>query len=160
MATNLPDPDVPDAQPTEKDEKLALEFMRIKDETNLKGRPEGEQRCDNCHYYANPEQGISYCWHPKLEIMVGKQWWCDRWEEIGEPEEEMGDDDRQTNMKLRFTLVEDNQWVPEPKFGEQCNTCRYYLNPDESVSYCWHSKLQVAVGEDHWCTWYEEIPEA
>ena len=25
-----------------------------------------------------------YCWHPKLRILVGAQWWCQWWEVIEE----------------------------------------------------------------------------
>lgn len=151
--------DLPMPEPTEKDEKLAVEFMKIKDETNLRGNPEGDQRCDNCHFYANPEQDVSYCWHDKLEIMVGDSWWCDRWEAIGESDEEMTEDQVVTSKRMWYSLVEDNQWVNEPKFGEKCKDCLYYLDPTDSVSYCWHPKLQVAVGHDHWCTWWEEAPQ-
>lgn len=152
--------DMPVPEPTEKDEELALDFIRIKDETNLRGTPEGDQRCDNCHWYHDTGQAISYCWHDKLEIMVGGSWWCDRWEEIGKPDDEESPEQKRTAMELYFDKVEDQQWVDQPKFGEQCNTCLYYLNPDDSVSYCWHPKLQVGVGFDHWCQWWEEIPGA
>lgn len=150
--------DIPDIEPTETDERLALEFMKVKDETNLRGVPEGDQDCSNCHFYADPAKEVAYCWHDKLEIMVGAKWWCDRWEAIGAPDEVESAEDKREAMTKQFTLVEDNQWVGEPKFGEQCNTCVYYLSPDDSVSYCWHPKLQVGVGFDHWCTWWEEIP--
>ena len=46
----------------------------------LRGRPSGEERCDNCLYYLNPDEKISYCWHPKLRVLVGDQWWCQWWE--------------------------------------------------------------------------------
>jgi len=29
---------------------------------------------------------ISSCWHPKLRVLVGGQWWCQWWEAIP-PEE-------------------------------------------------------------------------
>ena len=32
--------------------------------------------------YIEPDQKISYCWHPKLRILVGGQWWCQWWEKI------------------------------------------------------------------------------
>jgi hypothetical protein len=28
----------------------------------------------------NPDAKISYCWHPKLRILVGGPWWCQWWE--------------------------------------------------------------------------------
>lgn len=162
----MSEPDLPIPEPTERDEELALAFMRTKDETGLRGFPSsdgaspegGDQRCDNCHFYSDTSQEISYCWHDKLEIMVGGSWWCDRWEAVGESDEVMSHEDVVESKKQWYTLVEDNQWVAQPKFGEQCNACLYYLDPDASVSYCWHPKLQVGVGHDHWCTWWEEIP--
>ena len=150
--------DLPVPEPTPKDEELALAFIQVKEETNLRGTPEGDQRCDNCHFYANTDEDISYCWHDKLEIMVGREWWCDRWEEVGAPDEEISREQVTESKRLWYEKVEDNQWLNQPKFGEQCNSCLYYLNPDDSVSYCWHPKLQVGVGFDHWCTWWEAIP--
>ena len=48
----------------------------------LKGVPYGEERCDNCLYYLDPDDKIAYCWHPKLRILVGGSWWCQWWEKI------------------------------------------------------------------------------
>ena len=62
--------DLPVPEPTAKDEELALAFIEVKDATNLRGKPEGEQQCDNCHFYANTDEDISYCWHPTLRILV------------------------------------------------------------------------------------------
>jgi hypothetical protein len=154
----MSDPEFPVPEPQEQDERLALEFIKVKEDTSLKGEPEGDQRCDNCHFYLDTDEDISYCWHDQVRIMVGDAWWCDRWEAIGGSEEEPSAEDRQTGMKLTFELVEDQQWVNEPKFGEQCDQCLFYLNPDDSVSYCWHPKLRVGVGFDHWCQWWEEAP--
>jgi hypothetical protein len=51
----------------------------------LKGHPyEGKEQCDNCLYYLDPDDDISYCWHPQLRILVGGQWWCQWWEAIPE----------------------------------------------------------------------------
>ena len=49
-------------------------------EAKLKGSPSGEQRCDNCRYYAGEYKKLAYCNHPKLEILVGADWWCQWWE--------------------------------------------------------------------------------
>jgi hypothetical protein len=48
----------------------------------LKGKPSGAEKCESCRYYLEPHKDISYCWHPKLRILVGDQWWCQWWEEI------------------------------------------------------------------------------
>jgi hypothetical protein len=155
----MSEPDLPVPEPTEEDERLALDFIRIKDETSLKGTPEGDQRCDNCHFYLEMSEDISYCWHDKLEIMVGGEWWCDRWEAIDAVPDQPTEEERKTGMLLKYDKVEDQQWVNEPKFGEKCDDCLFYLSPDESVSYCWHPKLRVGVGADHWCQWWEPAPE-
>ena len=50
----------------------------------LKGKPYGDEKCDNCLYYLNPDDDISYCWHQQLRILVGAEWWCQWWEKIPE----------------------------------------------------------------------------
>jgi hypothetical protein len=42
--------------------------------------------------------------------------------------------------------------------SERCRTCVYYLDPDDDLSYCWHSQLRILVGADWWCQWWEAIP--
>ena len=42
--------------------------------------------------------------------------------------------------------------------GERCGNCLYYLNADDSISYCWHPQLRVLVGAQWWCQWWEAIP--
>jgi hypothetical protein len=75
---------IPEPEPKEIDERLSIELRHLADNAVLKGRPSGEERCDNCRYYLEPTAEISYCWHPKLRILVGDQWWCQWWEK--EPE--------------------------------------------------------------------------
>ena len=50
------------------------------DDAVLRAVPNGNERCDNCLYYLNPDAELSYCWHPKLRILVGGEWWCQWWE--------------------------------------------------------------------------------
>ncbi|MET0275800.1 MAG: hypothetical protein ABW211_03015 [Acidimicrobiia bacterium] len=59
------------------------------DRATLKGHPYeagpasgGTEQCDNCLYYLDPDDKISYCWHPTLRILVGGEWWCQWWEKI------------------------------------------------------------------------------
>ena len=66
MADDLPKP-----EPKEIDEKLALQLKHLAEDAVLKGKPYGDERCDNCLFYLNPDENISYCWHPKLRILVG-----------------------------------------------------------------------------------------
>jgi hypothetical protein len=48
----------------------------------LKGVPYGDEKCGNCLYYLNTDEKIAYCWHPKLRVLVGFDWWCQWWEKI------------------------------------------------------------------------------
>src|SRR3954451_21683217 len=73
---------IPDPEPKEIDEKLAIELRHLADNAVLKGQPQGEEQCDNCLYYLENTAEISYCWHPKLRILVGADWWCQWWEKI------------------------------------------------------------------------------
>ena len=75
---------IPEPEPKEIDEKLAIELRHLAENAVLKGKPSGEERCENCRYYLEPYKDISYCWHPKLRILVGEQWWCQWWEETPE----------------------------------------------------------------------------
>lgn len=74
--------DVSKPEPKEIDEKLSLELKHLQEDAILRGKPNGDERCDNCLYYLNPDEDISYCWHSKLRILVGGEWWCQWWEEI------------------------------------------------------------------------------
>lgn len=145
-------------EPTEEDEDLALEVMRLSDRTNLRGLPDGDQRCGTCHFRDAPDQAISYCWHADLGIMVAGSWLCDRWTPMEAADDAATPQQRQTASALYAATVETQQWVDHPVGGEQCGTCLYYLNPDDTVSYCWHPRLQVAVGFDHHCRWWAPIP--
>ena len=73
---------IPDPEPKEIDERLAIELRHLAENAVLKSEPQGEERCENCLYYFEETRDISYCWHPKLRILVGSQWWCQWWEEI------------------------------------------------------------------------------
>ncbi len=147
-------------EPQEIDGELADKFERMKADVKLRGKPEGDDRCDNCHFMADPTADVSYCWHEKVDAPVGKQWWCDRWEAIGASDEVMTPEQKSHSMRQKFTLVEDQQWVAEPKFGEKCEDCIFYAAPGESVSYCWHPNIRNGVGHDHWCQWWEPVEGA
>jgi hypothetical protein len=55
-------------------------FLALQREARLRGSPNGEDRCDNCRYLVGVYKEIGYCNHPKLEILVGNDWWCQWWE--------------------------------------------------------------------------------
>ena len=75
---------LPEPEPKEIDEQNWLQLRDLLERATLKGHPYGEERCDNCRYYLNPDDTISYCWHPQLRILVGETWWCQWWEAIPE----------------------------------------------------------------------------
>jgi hypothetical protein len=74
--------DLPVPEPKEIDEKLAIQLRHMAEDAVLRGDPYGAESCGNCLYYMNPDEKISYCWHPKLRILVGGKWWCQWWEAI------------------------------------------------------------------------------
>jgi hypothetical protein len=76
--------DLPLPEPTELDEQRTTELMHLAKDAVLRGHPSGEEKCQNCLYYTDTSEEISYCWHPKLRILVGAPWWCQWWEEIPE----------------------------------------------------------------------------
>jgi hypothetical protein len=76
--------ELPKPEPKEIDEKLSLELRHLAEDAILRGRPNGEEECSNCMYYLNPDDDLSYCWHPKIRILVGAAWWCQWWEKISE----------------------------------------------------------------------------
>ncbi len=73
---------LPKPAPKEIDEKLHLQLRHLAEDAVLRGAPNGDERCDNCLYYIEPDEKLAYCWHPKLRILVGAAWWCQWWEKI------------------------------------------------------------------------------
>lgn len=69
-------------EPLDLDEKIYGELQIVAAAASLRGHPIGDQRCDNCEYYLEPDASLSYCWHPKLRVLVGDRWWCQWWSEI------------------------------------------------------------------------------
>ncbi len=39
-----------------------------------------DDRCDNCKFYKILKEGIGYCAHRKVDMVVGAPWWCNLWE--------------------------------------------------------------------------------
>ena len=76
----MADDPLPKPEPKEIDEKKSMELRILADNAVLKGKPSGDEKCDNCRYYLEPWADISYCWHQKLRILVGAEWWCQWWE--------------------------------------------------------------------------------
>ena len=76
--------ELPKPEPTEEDERKNREFQHLVEDAVLKGKPYGDEKCGNCLYYLDTDGDLSYCWHPKIRILVGTDWWCQWWEEIAE----------------------------------------------------------------------------
>jgi hypothetical protein len=71
---------IAEPEPEEIDEKISMELRILSTDAHLKGQATGDERCDNCRYYLEPTADISYCWHQKLRILVGADWWCQWWD--------------------------------------------------------------------------------
>ena len=65
---------IPEPEPKEIDEKLSIELRHLSENAVLRGYPSGEEQCDNCLYYLENTAEISYCWHPKLSVLVSADW--------------------------------------------------------------------------------------
>jgi hypothetical protein len=74
--------ELPAPEPQPIDEEINLKLQHLVEDAILRGHPNNDERCDNCLYYLDTDAEISYCWHPKLRILVGGDWWCQWWEEI------------------------------------------------------------------------------
>ena len=73
---------IPEPEPKEIDEKLWMEFQILASNAVLKGHPNDKEQCNNCRYYLDETADLSYCWHLKLRILVGENWWCQWWDAI------------------------------------------------------------------------------
>jgi len=73
---------IPPPEPKPIDEKNWLELKDKLERATLKGKPMGAEKCDNCLYYLNVDDDISYCWHQQVRVLVGAEWWCQWWEAI------------------------------------------------------------------------------
>ena len=70
---------MPEPQPV--DEENALRLQQVVEDAGLKPNPYGDERCRNCHYYLDADAAFSYCWQPKVRVLVDEDWWCQWWEE-------------------------------------------------------------------------------
>lgn len=84
----MADYEIPPPEPKEIDSQKWLEWKDVMERATLRGHPyeaaKRTERCDNCLYYLDTSEEISYCWHPELRILVGGDWWCQWWDEIPE----------------------------------------------------------------------------
>ena len=61
-------------EPKEIDETRSMELRHLSANAGLRGGPSGDEQCENCVYYLENTADISYCWHPKLRVLVGSSW--------------------------------------------------------------------------------------
>jgi hypothetical protein len=69
-------------EPQEIDQELALKLSHLTEDAMLRANPFQDERCNNCLFYLDADAGLSYCWHPKLRVLVGNDWWCQWWEQL------------------------------------------------------------------------------
>jgi hypothetical protein len=62
------------------DEERFAEAQRLLRLSALRGSPLEGDSCANCYYFLEPESDLAFCWHEKLQMLVGSQWWCHYWE--------------------------------------------------------------------------------
>ena len=73
--------ELPVPAPKPIDEQNWLRLRDLAERAVLRGHAYQDiERCRNCLYYLNPDDDLSYCWHPQLRILVGAGWWCQWWE--------------------------------------------------------------------------------
>ncbi|HLG66241.1 MAG TPA: hypothetical protein VKV36_00050 [Acidimicrobiales bacterium] len=62
------------------DDARFAEAQRLVKVAALRGSPLDGDRCRTCLYYLDPSEDLSFCWHEKLQSLVGGDWWCHFWE--------------------------------------------------------------------------------
>ncbi len=55
------------------------ELQKRIEEADLWPESTNDDRCDNCAYYRELREGIGYCAHQQLDMVVGGPWWCKLW---------------------------------------------------------------------------------
>ena len=68
-------------------EKEGMMLMHRAEDALLDHHPHDEEACKDCKWYIGFD-GIAYCWHSKIRMLVGPDWWC-QWFETEEEEAEM-----------------------------------------------------------------------
>ena len=48
-------------------------------EADLWPESTNDDRCGNCRYYSELKEGIGYCAHRQVDMVVGDPWWCQFW---------------------------------------------------------------------------------
>ena len=64
----------------EVDEQKFQQAQRALKISALQAHPSDGDSCRSCLYYLEPASDFAFCWHEKLQILVGADWWCHYWE--------------------------------------------------------------------------------
>jgi hypothetical protein len=64
----------------EVDEVRFAQVQHLLKVSALRGEPLDDDSCANCLYFLEPDDPLSFCWHEKLQVLVGAGWWCHFWE--------------------------------------------------------------------------------
>jgi len=62
--------------------------------------------------------------------------------------------DEKLQLELHY-LADGAGLKGHPSGDERCSNCLYYLEPAKPLSYCWHMKLRILVGDGWWCRWWQ-----
>ncbi len=76
------DPEIPPER-----EQEAMLLMHRQEDAILEAHPHDDERCKECKWYLGFGD-IAYCWHQKIRMLVGYDWWC-QWFETEEESEEL-----------------------------------------------------------------------
>ena len=68
-----------DGEPQVDEAKFAA-VQRAAKVSALRGTPLDGDRCATCFYFLERDAEYSFCWHEKLQMLVGADWWCHFWE--------------------------------------------------------------------------------
>ena len=55
------------------------ELTKRVEDADLWSESTNDDRCDNCRYYRELREGIGYCAHREVDMVVGGTWWCKFW---------------------------------------------------------------------------------
>jgi len=62
------------------DEAKFAQAQRVVKVAALRGSPLDDDSCSSCLYFLEPGNEFAFCWHEKLQVLVGANWWCHFWE--------------------------------------------------------------------------------
>ena len=74
-------------EPLALDEPAAAEAARlsaVEREAVLRPAVYSGQDCSTCTFYLEEAAPLSFCWHPRVQVLVDRGWWCQWWEERDE----------------------------------------------------------------------------